>query len=230
MSVADIEEAVAGTAYGFPRVGLLAWENTHNVSGGTVVPQEMIRDGSEYAHSIGLRVHIDGARLWNAAAASGVPAATLAAPADSVMFCFSKGLGAPVGSILAGAADFIGAARGIRARLGGGMRQVGVLAAAARVALDERERIMDDHATARQLAAGLAARFPEAVDPDAVVTNMVVVHETGLPWPADRFISELAGAGVRAALIVPGVIRFVTHRNVDTADVNRILAVADNVG
>lgn len=229
MSVADIATAVTGASYGFPRIGLLSWENTHNVSGGTVVPLDMIREGSEYAHSIGLPVHIDGARLWNASVAAGVPANAMAAPADSVMFCFSKGLGAPVGSILAGPADFIGEARWTRARLGGGMRQAGVLAAAAKVALDGRERIVDDHANAKRLAAGLAARFPKAVDEDAVVTNMVVVRESGLPWPADRFIAELKDAGVRTALIVPGVIRFVTHRNVDAADVDRVLAVADAV-
>jgi threonine aldolase len=229
MSVGAIADAAGGASYGFPRVGLLAWENTHNVSGGTVVPLEVIRAGSDYAHSIGLPVHIDGARLWNAAAASGVEAAAIAAPADSVMFCFSKGLGAPVGSILLGSVDFIAAARWTRGRLGGGMRQAGVLAAAAKVALDGRDRIVDDHANARRLATGLAERYPEAVDDRAVATNMVVVRESGLPWPADRFVAELETAGVRTALIVRGVIRFVTHRNVDSADVDRVLAVADSM-
>ncbi len=229
MSVAEIEAAVAGTSYGYPRVGLLAWENTHNVSGGTVVATDTLRRGSAYGHSIGLRVHIDGARLWNAIVASGVAPAEIVAPADSVMFCFSKGLGAPVGSILVGPEDFIREARWTRARLGGGMRQAGVLAAAARVALDERDRIVDDHANAKALATGLAQRYPEAVDAAAVVTNMVIVRESGLPWPADRLIAELEAAGVRTAQIVPGVIRFVTHRNVDAQDVNRVLAVADAI-
>jgi len=229
MSVDAIADAVDAASYGFPRVGLLAWENTHNVSGGTVVPLAMIREGSDYAHSIGLPVHVDGARLWNAAIATGVEADAIAAPADSMMFCFSKGLGAPVGSILVGAADFIAAARWTRARLGGAMRQAGVLAAAAKVALDGRDRIVDDHVNARHLATGLAERYPEAVDDGAVVTNMVVVRESGLPWPADRFVGELEAAGVRTALIVGGVIRFVTHRNVDANDVARVLAVADSL-
>jgi threonine aldolase len=109
------------------------------------------------------------------------------------------------------------------------MRQAGVLAAAAKVALDGRDRIVEDHANAKRLASGLAERFPDAVDDGAVVTNMVVVREVGLPWPADRFIAELEAAGVRAALIVRGVIRFVTHCDVDWADVDRVLAVADSM-
>ncbi|MGA9595934.1 MAG: GntG family PLP-dependent aldolase [Acidimicrobiia bacterium] len=229
MSVDAIRQAAAGTDYHLPRVGLLAWENTHNVSGGTVIPQDVLRAGSDYAHSVGLRVHIDGARLWNASIASGVPAAEIAAPADSVMFCFSKGLGAPVGSILAGAADFIGEARWIRARLGGGMRQAGVLAAAAKVALDSRDRLAEDHANARRLAEGIAARYPEATDAAAVASNMVVVRQEGLPVSAGVLIDELDKAGVRTGLITPGVIRFCTHHNVDAADVDRVLSVIDSL-
>lgn len=229
MTVEAIRQAAAGTEYHLPRVGLLAWENTHNVSGGTVIPQEVLRSGSDYARSVGLRVHIDGARLWNASIASGVPAAEIAAPADSVMFCFSKGLGAPVGSILAGAADFIGEARWIRSRLGGGMRQAGVLAAAAKVALDGRNRLVEDHANARRLAEGVAARFPDAVNAADVVTNMVVVHESGLPVTAAVLIAQLDEVGVRTGLITPGAVRFCTHHNVDTADVDRVLAVMDSL-
>ncbi len=229
MTLEAIKTAAAGVAYHLPRVTLLSWENTHNVSGGTVIPQDVVRSGSDYARSIGLRVHIDGARLWNAVTASGLAAAEMVAPADSVMFCFSKGLGAPVGSILVGAQDFIAEARWIRGRLGGGMRQAGVLAAAAKVALDNRDRMADDHENARRLAMGLADRFPDAVDAAAVTTNMVVVRESGLPWSADRFISALADSGIRTALITPGVVRFVTHHNVDAADVDRVLAVADTL-
>jgi threonine aldolase len=229
MSRDAIERAAAGTVYHLPRVSLLAWENTHNVSGGTVVPQEVIRVGSEYAREIGLRVHIDGARLWNAAIASGVPVAEMVAPADSVMFCFSKGLGAPVGSILVGDRAFIAEARWIRSRLGGSMRQAGVLAAAARVALDGRERLAEDHANARRLAEGLAAQHPGAVDPGAVATNMVVVREEGLSVSADVLIDELGKVGVRTALITPGVIRFCTHHNIDAADVDRVLAATGSL-
>ncbi len=229
MALDAIKVAAAGTDYHLPRVTLLAWENTHNVSGGTVIPQEIIRIGSEYARSIGLRVHIDGARLWNAVTASGLGADEISGPADSVMFCFSKALGAPVGSILVGAADFIKQARWMRGRLGGGMRQAGVIAAAAKVALDNRGRLVDDHANAARLVTGIAERFPAAIDAAGVTTNMVVVREAGLPWTADRFISGLADAGVRTALITPGVVRFCTHHNVDAADVDRVLSVADSL-
>ncbi len=226
MTVEDIQTATAGTAYHLPRVSLLTWENSHNVSGGTVVPLEVMQEGSAAARDRGVAVHLDGARLWNAAAASGTAAAEYAACADSVMFCFSKGLGAPVGSILCGSAEFIGNARGLRARLGGAMRQVGVIAAAATVAMQNRANVVEHHDLAQRLADGLADRFPGAVDPAAVVTNMVVVRESGLPGSADQFIAALDAAGIRTALIVPGVIRFCTHHDVNAADVDRVLAVA----
>ena len=230
MTVDQIRAAAGGTAYDLPRVSLLSWENSHNVSGGTVVPIEVMREGSAAARSMGLSVHLDGARLWNAAAASGTGAAEFASCVDSVMFCFSKGLGAPVGSILAGSAEFIRAGRRVRSRLGGSMRQAGVIAAAARVALENRERVLEHHAVARRLGEGLAARYPQAVDADAVVTNMVVVEESGLPWPAAKFEAALADAGVRTAFIVPGVLRFCTHHNVDADDVDRVFRVADSLG
>ena len=229
MTGEQIREAAAGTAYHLPRVSLLSWENTHNVSGGTLVPIDVMRTGSEVARSLGLSLHLDGARLWNAVAASGTKAAEFAACVDSVMFCFSKGLGAPVGSILASSAEFIRSARDIRSRLGGSMRQAGIIAAAARVALENRERVLDHHVIAKRLGEGLAARYPEAVDADAVVTNMVVVNESGLPWPAAKFKAALADAGVLTAFIVPGVLRFCTHHNVDADDVDRVLEVADSL-
>ena len=229
MSVEQIQGAITEASYGYPKVSLLSWENTHNVSGGTIVPLEVVQDGSAAAHDAGLRVHLDGARLWNAATASGMDAKDYAACVDSVMFCFSKGLGAPVGSILAGDAELIAAAREIRARLGGAMRQAGVIAAAAEVALRDRARVVEDHEVAKKLAVGLADRFPAALDSDAAVTNMVVVDETGLPCSGHDFERALAAAGVRTAEIVPGVLRFVTHRNVDKADVDRVLEVADSV-
>ncbi len=229
MTLDAIRAAAAGTTYHLPRVSLLSWENTHNVSGGTVVPQNVLKAGSDYAHAVGLSVHLDGARLWNAVAATGVAAAEIAGPADSVMFCFSKGLGAPVGSMLAGAADFVGEARGLRSRLGGSMRQAGVIAAAAKVAIDDRDRMVDDHVNAKRLADGFADRFPEAVDAAAVKTNMVVLRDEGLPWSAAQFMAALQDAGVLTALIVPGVLRFCTHHNVDSADVDRALAVADSL-
>lgn len=227
MRVDQIREAAGGTAYHLPRVSLLCWENTHNVSGGTVVPLEVMRAGSAEAHDMGLAIHLDGARLWNAVAASGVAATAYAECADSAMFCFSKGLGAPVGSMLVGSAEFIAGARQVRSRLGGSMRQAGVIAAAARVALEDRARVAEDHLTAQRLAKGLAARFPDAVDFDHVATNMVLVDASGLPWTAEEFLAALAADGVLTAYITPGVLRFCTHHDVDAADVDRVLAVAD---
>ncbi len=229
MTVADIRAATAGTEYHLPKVTLLTWENTHNVSGGTIVPLSVMQAGSDEARAQDLRIHLDGARLWNAVVASGVTAAEFAACADSVMFCFSKGLGAPVGSVVAGSADFIGAARELRSRLGGSMRQAGVIGAAAAVALRNRERLAEDHELAGYLANRLAERFLGAVDPGQTETNIVVVHETGLPWPASRFVEALAEAGVLTGFIVPGVVRFCTHHNVDRTDVDRVLSVADSL-
>ncbi len=229
MTVEQIDHAIAGTDYHLPNVTLMTWENTHNVSGGTVVPASVVAAGSERAKSAGLGVHMDGARLWNAVTASELTAAEVVAPVDSVMFCFSKGLGAPVGSVLAGPSDLLRRARELRARLGGGMRQAGVIAAAAKVALDDRERMAEDHRNAKRLAEGLADRVPDAIDPAVVQTNMVVVRESGLPFTADEFLGSLEAAGVRSALITPGVLRFCTHHDVDSSDVDRVLAVVDEL-
>jgi threonine aldolase len=229
MTVDDIRSATTGTEYHLPKTSLLTWENTHNTSGGTIVPLSVMQTGSAEARARGLKIHLDGARLWNAVVASGVAAAEYSACADSVSFCFSKGLGAPVGSVVAGSADFVGAARELRSRLGGSMRQAGVIAAAAAVALRHRERLAEDHELAGYLANRLAERFPAAVDPGQTETNIVVVRGTGLPWPASRLIEALADAGVLTGLIVPGVVRFCTHHNVERIDVDRILAVTDSL-
>ncbi len=154
-----IDKAMS-TAGFFPRIRLMVWENSHNLSGGRVIPIDVIEKGTEAARSHGLAIHLDGARLFNAVAASGVEADRFAAAADTVQFCFSKGLGAPVGSILCGRADLMAEARYLRKRLGGGMRQVGVLAAAARIALRDRDRLSEDHKVAAHLAEALAAPGP----------------------------------------------------------------------
>ncbi|HEX2368099.1 MAG TPA: GntG family PLP-dependent aldolase [Acidimicrobiia bacterium] len=217
--------AAAGTIR--PRISVLVWENTHNASGGRVVPLEVMTATTEIARRHGLAVHLDGARLFNAVTASGVPADRYAALADTVQFCFSKGLGAPVGSILCGDAGLIGEARYRRRQLGGGMRQAGVIAAAALVALADRDRLHEDHALAERLATGLSDRFPKAIDPDDVETNMVMVDDAGLPWTATEVIDILAAARIRVGLIRPGVLRFVTHRDVDEEDVERLLGALD---
>lgn len=207
-----------------PRPSLLAWENTHNTSGGTVTPLEVMVETSAAAKGIGLAVHLDGARLFNAVAATGIGADRWSAPVDTVQFCFSKGLGAPVGSVLCGRADFIDEARYRRKMLGGGMRQVGVVASAARIALAERDRLEEDHDHARLLADGLAERFPGSVDPDAAETNMVIADCSVVPGGVEAAIEALAAAGIVVAEFPVGHIRFVTHRDVDRSDVERVLA------
>jgi threonine aldolase len=225
----QVEEALAWAGTSLPRISLLVWENTHNAAGGTVLPPAVVAATTALARERGLAVHLDGARLFNAAVASGRPAAQLAAPADTVMFCFSKGLGAPVGSVLCGPGALIGSARTVRRRFGGGMRQAGVLAAAARVALREWERLAEDHALAGMLAAALGERLSGSV-PIAPQTNMVQVPGDRLAGGPEGFRQALAAAGVLVGYIRPGVLRFVTHRDVDAADVARVAEVAAALG
>jgi threonine aldolase len=179
---------------------------------------------SAVARSHGLRIHLDGARIFNAAAASGVSADRYAAVADTIQFCFSKGLGAPVGSIVCGSAETIKELRYLRKRMGGGMRQAGVIAAAARVALAERDRLIEDHTLARRLAERMAEAFPGAVDLSVVETNMVMVDypALGIDWVEMK--SRLDGAGIKVNPPFGAAWRIVTHRDVDAADVERLLA------
>ena len=221
----EVHESVQGSAYHLPRPALLSWENTHNVSGGTVIPLELMVSSSNVARGFGLGVHLDGARIFNAIAASGVGPAEWGAVADTVQFCFSKALGAPVGSMLVGSCDVIDEARHRRKMLGGGTRQAGVLAAAAKVGLDDRARLKDDHGLAATLAAGVAERFPDATDPGDVETNMVVVHEAALPGDAGALQAALAAEGIKVDTITPGRLRFVTHRDVNAQDVERVLRI-----
>ena len=218
----QIDRAMSTVGF-FPRIRLMIWENTHNLSGGRVIPIDLMEQGSMTARTHKLSVHLDGARLFNAVAASGVEADRYAATADTVQFCFSKGLGAPVGSILCGPADLMTEARYLRKRLGGGMRQVGVLAAAARIALRDRGRLSEDHKTAAYLAEGLAALVPEAVDPAAVETNMVQVEVSRLPIEFAAWSSRLAKAGIKVNPPIGGVLRLVTHRDVSDVDVDRLV-------
>jgi threonine aldolase len=202
----------------------LVWiENTHNARGGRVAPLESVRSVARVAHDAGLRVFMDGARIFNASVASGTPVADFAAQVDGLSFCFSKGLGAPIGSMVLGSAGFIEDVRNVRQMLGGGMRQVGVLCAAARVAIDTGvERLAEDHANARRLAGGFAAALPGSVDPSVVETNMVFVT---VPVPdAERIVDAMAADGVLVASAAPGVIRAVTHRDVSADGVERAIA------
>jgi threonine aldolase len=219
----DVDAAMSLAGF-FPRISLMVWENTHNLSGGRVIPIEVMEATSRRAREHGLSIHIDGARIFNAVVATGVEASRWAANADTIQFCFSKGLGAPVGSIVCGSRDAIAEIRYLRKRLGGGMRQAGVIAAAARVALAERERLIDDHVLASKLAGAINELFPGSVDPANVETNMVRLDfaDLGVTW--EDVAARLAAAGIKANKPFGGSWRLVTHRDVDAGDVDRLIA------
>jgi threonine aldolase len=222
----QIDEAMALAGF-FPRIRLMIWENTHNLSGGRVIPIAVMEEGCSAARRHSLSIHLDGARLFNAVAATAIPAERYAALTDTVQFCFSKGLGAPVGSVLCGPAEIISEARYLRKRLGGAMRQVGVVAAAARIALRDRDRLVEDHKLARLLVELLVGRIPEAVDPDKVESNMVQVRIDRLPFGFESWQHRLQAAGVKVLAPIGGVLRLVTHRDVDAGDVDRLLRALD---
>ena len=206
-----------------PRVSAIAMENTHNAAGGKVMPVAVGDAIGALAAEIGVPLHLDGARLWNAAAALGVPPARLAAPATTVSVCFSKGLGAPVGSCLAIPAEARRDVWEIRKRLGGGMRQSGILAAAALFALENNlERIAEDHRNARRLADGL--RGHKAVAPLAPESNIVML-DLVREGAAAAAVSKLAARGVLVTAFGPRRLRAVTHLDVSAADIDRAVDV-----
>lgn len=210
-----------------PRSTLFILENTHNVAGGRVVAPSRVRELSDFAHASKLRVHVDGARLFNAATACGTEVAELVAPVDSLMACLSKGLGAPVGSCLAGPRDFIHEARRIRKALGGGMRQAGILAAAGLIALDEgSRRLAEDHANARTFWQGLAAIDGlEAAEPE---TNMVMV-DLDESIDTARFVEELAAESLLVFAVGERRLRFVFHLDLSSRSVARALEILEAV-
>ncbi len=212
-----------------PRTALLVVENTHNFHGGRVTPLARMRELRAVTAAKGVRLHIDGARLWNACAATGEEPAAFAACADSVTACLSKGLCAPVGSVVAGTAEFIGEARRNRKTLGGGMRQAGVLAAAGLLALETmRGRLVEDHARARRLAEGLAALPQWGIDPSRVESNILFVEWKGRGAVKDVVV-RLKERGVLAMAPDPTRLRLLTHADVDDGDVERMLAAAKDI-
>jgi threonine aldolase len=206
---------IAPPLYYVAPTGLIALENTHNMAGGTVTPVDAMEEICDQAHRRKLPVHLDGARIFNAATCLGKPVAEITRGFDSVMFCLSKGLGAPVGSMLVGGSDFIAEARSVRKALGGGMRQAGVLAAAGIIALQHGpSRLHEDHANARLLAEGVADIPGISLDLDTVQTNIVIFDVSGTGRSSTEIEAALKARGVLAGTVNPQLIRFVTHLNV----------------
>ena len=226
----DVRAAIRSENIHFPRTSLICLENTHNRAGGTVLPLDNMKEIYEIAKRAGLSVHLDGARLFNAATALGVDPKEITKYCDSVMFCLSKGLCAPVGSILAGDSAWIKRAWKNRKMLGGGLRQAGVLAAAGIVALKEMTlRLAEDHANARLLAEGFARIPGLAVDMQRVQTNMVMVDVAGLGVTGQQFSDALLERGVKANPMRPTVLRFVTHNDVSREDCLKAVEIVRDV-
>ena len=224
LDAADVRGLIEAANEHTGRPTLLWIENTHNARGGRIVTLERVRELTALAREAGLAVFLDGARIFNASVASGTPVADYAAEVDALSFCFSKGLGAPVGSMVVGSAEIVERVHRVRQLFGGGMRQVGILCAAARVAFETGvERLAEDHANARRLAAGFADARPESVDPATVETNMVFVT-VGEGRDADAVVAAMAADGVLVAVAFPGIIRAVTHRDVDAAGIERAIS------
>lgn len=211
-----------------PLTAAVTFENTHNRHGGVVWPLDDLRAASEAAHEQGLRVHLDGARIFNAAVALGVPAKEIAATSDTVTFCLSKGLSCPIGSIFCGSREDVEEAKRWRKRLGGGMRQVGVLAAPGLFALDHMvDRLAEDHANARTLAEGLAELPGVKCDLGRVQTNLVYFELSKVPAPA--FVDECTARGLLSDWVDARRVRFVTHYGIDAQDVQSALKICEEV-
>lgn len=229
MAPEAVERAIRPLGEHFPRTGAVEMENTHNNAGGTLWPLEAMEAVAAVARGHGLGVHLDGARLWNAHEASGIPLDAYAATADSVSVCFSKGLGAPVGSALLGSREFVEEARGHRKRYGGAMRQAGIIAAGALYALEHNlDRLGEDHENARVLA-GYLEQVPGVEIPHPVETNIVIVEVVGLGVTAATVAEALAECGVLCSQVGTSRVRFVTHMDVNAAAVKTAGEIAAQV-
>jgi threonine aldolase len=230
LRLADIEAAIRPDNVHFPRTRLVCLENTHNRCGGVVLTPEYTAAVCELAHHYGLRVYVDGARIFNAAVALGVDVRALTRQVDSVGFCLSKGLSAPVGSVLCGDAAFIAEARRWRKAVGGGMRQCGVLAAAGIVALEEMvDRLAEDHANARRLAEGIAGLPGIAIDPQTVQTDIVIFQVTSERISAAQLVTALRERGIQMSAFGPTQIRAVTHYGIQAADIETTVAAMKEI-
>ena len=226
-----IEPLIREKIYYDSQTALICLENSHNMAGGTLLPTAQAEDICDRAHAIGLRVHLDGARIFNAAVALGESVAHMTRKFDSIMFCLSKSLGAPVGSIVLGSRDFIEKTRVSRKLLGGGMRQAGVLAAAGVVALEESPKILHrDHQHARRLAEAVAKLPGIVIDSRKVVTNIVIFDVTARNKTGEQFVADLERAGVLAQTTPDKYeVRLVTHYDVDSAGIDRAIEILQDM-
>jgi threonine aldolase len=226
LDLEDIRYAIRGDDIHFPRTRLIILENTHNGCSGYPLDTEYMKAAGELARHHELKIHVDGARFFNAAVALGVRPQDLAAEAHSVSFCLSKGLAAPVGSVICGQKDFIAEARRARKVVGGGMRQAGILAAAGIVALNEMvDRLAEDHANAKKLAVGLAGIPGLIIDPDQIHTNIIYFEVNREDMTPQEFVQQMDAAGVRILPLGPQKVRAVTHYHITSDDIDQALSV-----
>jgi threonine aldolase len=226
----QIAPAIREKEYYRPQTALVALENTHNMAGGTVYPTKLAVEICEQAHRAGLKVHLDGARIFNAAVYLNENVAEMTESFDSVQFCLSKGLGAPVGSMVVGSRELIERCRVFRKMLGGGMRQVGVLAAAGLVAVEDGpRRLHEDHDNAKLLAEGVAQVRGISIDPSKVQTNIVIYDVGGTGLSSSVFLKKLGGRRVLGGAVDARRVRMVTHLDVDRSDIERAVRVIGEV-
>lgn len=230
LSWPQIAPAIRPKIYYRPQTALIELENTHNMAGGTVYPTAVVDEICDRAHELGIAVHLDGARIFNAATYLSENVADMTRKCDTIQFCVSKGLGAPVGSLIVGTRELIERCRSLRKMLGGGMRQAGVLAAAGIVALDEGpSRLWIDHQNARRLAEGLAAIKGINLDPRTVQTNIVIFAIADSGMNSAAFLESLAGRGIRALPVDNQKVRMVTHLHVTAKDIESTLALTSQI-
>lgn len=228
LTARDVEVGIRSGAYWEPQSRMIALENTHNKAGGVVFPQQQIEEIAQVAHAHNLAFHLDGARLWNASIATGLPVSVLAAPFDTISVCLSKGLGAPVGSLLVGTYEKITLARRFRKMWGGGMRQIGFLAAAGLYALEHhRERLAEDHRLAKKLAFGIAELGVFDILPEQTETNIVMFgtrHQS-----AKEVLEHLAKNGVLMVAFGPNTIRATTHLDISEEEIDKTLTILKRI-
>jgi len=225
----EINEAVREKNIHHPETSLLCIENTHNVAGGIPVDSQYTKKISDIAHENNLKVHLDGARIFNASVALKEEVSSLVEPVDSVQFCLSKGLSAPVGSMLVGSEEFIERARKNRKRLGGGMRQAGVIAAPGIISLEKMvDRLEEDHANARRLTEGLK-ELGVNIDPDRFKTNILMMDTSQFGMRAEKLRAKLEEKNILTLALGKNSMRFVTHREISTEDIYEVLDVFENV-